>query len=170
MRLETAMRMVAWRMVQGKPSHINSCRLLCCLHVSSLPRKLRNGSGLLCSPAAEDASKKRSRKESEKPEEPADAVEEEGSGQLEDAARGAAVPSAAPEEDGDDDAVHAAAADLFRDWLAEHKAQVALEEEVGLTQASVQDQLMDALKLFVMMHLTYALSWAANDCCKVTVW
>ncbi|KAK9908297.1 hypothetical protein WJX75_005676 [Coccomyxa subellipsoidea] len=86
---------------------------------------LENGS----SPAAEDASKKRSRKESEKPEEPADAVEEEGSGQLEDAARSAAVPSAAPEEDGDDDAVHAAAADLFRDWLAEHKAQVALEEE-----------------------------------------
>ena len=124
---------------------------------------------MLCSPAAEDATKKRSRKESEKPEEPADAVEEEGSGQLEDAARGAAVPSAAPEEDGDDDAVHAAAADLFRDWLAEHKAQVALEEEVGLTQASVLDQLM-ALKLFVMMHLTDALSRAANDCFKVTVW
>jgi predicted ATPase len=30
------------------------------------------------------------------------------------------------------DAVHAAAADLFRQWLAEHKAQVAKETEVRL--------------------------------------
>ena len=95
---------------------------------------------------AENASNKRSRRESEKPEggEPAEEAEEQGSGQLDDAALDADAPSAAPQEDGSDDAVHAAAADLFREWLAVHKAQVAREEEVRLMQASLQDKLLDA--------------------------
>ena len=48
-------------------------------------------------------------------------------------AEGAAEPTAdgkAPDDA--DDAFHAAAADLFRDWLAQHKAKLAEEEEVSV--------------------------------------
>jgi hypothetical protein len=37
--------------------------------------------------------------------------------------------------DDTDDAFHAAAAGLFRDWLAQHKARLAEEEEVSVLQA-----------------------------------
>ena len=67
---------------------------------------------------------------SENPEEPAKAAKELTADLPEDGADAAAAPSDAAKEDGVDDAVHAAAADLFREWLAQHKAQVALEEEV----------------------------------------
>ncbi|CAL8469334.1 g8875 [Coccomyxa elongata] len=42
---------------------------------------------------------------------------------------GAMVPSEAAQEDDESDDAHAAAADLFREWLAQHKAQAAKEEE-----------------------------------------
>lgn len=49
------------------------------------------------------------------------------------AAAAAAEQNEVEDSAGEDaDAIHAAAADLFRDWLAEHKAQLAREEEVWL--------------------------------------
>lgn len=90
---------------------------------------------LLCSPmidgAAKDSKpKQESRKEREKGEERAEAAESLEAHQQD---KGAEVLTAAAQNDDEgDDAFHAAAADLFREWLAQHKAQAAKEEEVRL--------------------------------------
>ncbi len=90
---------------------------------------------LLCSPmingAAEELKpKQESRKERDNRDEGAKAA---GSLEAHQQDEGAVVPSeAAQEDDESDDAFHAAAADLFREWLAQHKAQAAKEEEVRI--------------------------------------
>ena len=72
--------------------------------------------------------KQESKEEREKPEQHAEAAPEAHQQD-----EGAVIPSEAVQEDDEsDDAFHAAAADLFREWLAQHKAQAAKEEEVRL--------------------------------------
>jgi len=91
---------------------------------------------LFCSSAKEEAALDDvSRKVNKQPEaeQPEAVVEERDASEQENGAGEATAPSAAAQDNEADDAVHAAAADLFRMWLAEHKAQIAREEEVRLS-------------------------------------
>lgn len=91
---------------------------------------------MFCSSAEEEAVrddvswKVKKQPEAEQPEA---IVEDRDASKQENGAGEATAPSAAAQDDEADDAVHAAAADLFRAWLAEHKAQIAKEEEVRLS-------------------------------------
>lgn len=76
---------------------------------------------LVCS--SPEPEKARSRKRKQVPGEEDRALAEE-------AAEPTAADGKAPHDA--DDAFHAAAADLFRDWLAQHKAKLAEEEEVSV--------------------------------------